>query len=1364
MSEAVTSLYKKLQPLIAKDIQQALRGGRPQGGASGGGGGFVTHELASTTGLGVYHTVTGLTTGFVLKATGATTAIFGALNHSELANIGVNDHHAQAHVLATNAGLGADHTISGATAGHVLRATSATAAAFAQLQYSDIGGSPPGGPMSGPEWEYLGNMIIDANAATDTTVTIANEGAGTVNLIVGNNITAGGTIFSAELENAGNVTIDANSASDTTITLTNAGAGTVDLVVGRHITLGGLINGVDVAALAAGSVATSLTLTAGAGLTGGGDLSANRTFTVGAGDGITVNADDVAVDSTVVRTSRTLTAGAGLTGGGTLAADRTFTVGAGTLITVNADDVALSNGSAQYQVPVTGGTPFGASWTNLASFAGDGLVFTTNNVFDIVVGNGLTVSANAIALTAPGTLSATSPNDNSGNHTHAITTSANPGTNVRILASTSAGGLTLQSLEVQGSVDITNSGNFTVGANVLFVNNAGTRVGINTAPDPQFDLDVLGNIRTQGYFVGKHAMTVKDAILVAHYDGPSPYETNPYGEPNGHMGQSATVDNVPVYRYGKFLKAIEIADATTNLLSNPSVETDLTGWTAFASGTGAGTVTRITTQFRFGLAAIRINKTAGADGDNYGAFHDFSVTSGQSYTLSAWVKAQTLTGGTQTVTISAGQALNVATTSINGESDEWQRISVTTTAASTGSGRLSVYIDNATTGAIIIDGIQAENVAYATPYTDGVRSACNIHYNDIGIDWDDFTAMLWARPAALPSVMTSRYLLDVYVDATNRYIITIDSTGDKVRATNLNGPTTLISSTSVVAQTWIHVALVVDGTTATLYINGVAEDSDTFAAVAGTPDIYVGSENDNTDRVNGLIDDLVIVRRSLPASEVLAVYQSDAPVFAETSVFQFRATPQGLVWADEFGLWMRAADGTACFAVSGTNGNSWGGIALDLGDVMIGNANGGEDYIHWNKSNGTIIFVGDGGGITSISGSNITTGTIDASVVNVTNINATNISTGSLSAARIAAGTITSSHIAANTIVAGDIAAGTITANEIAAFTIVANNIASNTITANKIAANTITAANIAAGTITGTEIAAGSIVATHIGVSTLAALIVNTGAISISGVASVGASGGIFQGSGTFASPTTGLKIWNDGGFGRIASYAGGVVGWDVTAGTVTAGFGTFSFTGQEMLMTDNTLVRLRWDLGADTIDLTGLAGATPELRTELPADGLFRVQYGANSRMILSDTLANFASVDVSASTIISNSYYESTKTNLAFSFTAAGTTLFISPLAYDKSDLTIASGVITVTKNYHRVDTEAAGATDDLVTINGGISGQILVLGTVASTRDVVLKHGTGNILLNGGIDFSLLFTRYRCVLMYDGSSWAEIGRGA
>lgn len=88
------------------------------------------------------------------------------------------------------------------------------------------------------------------------------------------------------------------------------------------------------------------TLTAAAGLTGGGNMGSNVALAVGAGAGITVNADDVALDVAHVRnvdhTAITLTAGAGLTGGGDISASRTLDVGAGTGITVNANDVALT--------------------------------------------------------------------------------------------------------------------------------------------------------------------------------------------------------------------------------------------------------------------------------------------------------------------------------------------------------------------------------------------------------------------------------------------------------------------------------------------------------------------------------------------------------------------------------------------------------------------------------------------------------------------------------------------------------------------------------------------------------------------------------------------------------------------------------------------------------------------------------------------------------------------------------------------------------------------------------------------------------------------------------------------------------------
>lgn len=80
----------------------------------------------------------------------------------------------------------------------------------------------------------------------------------------------------------------------------------------------------DLATVAA-SVATkadkTITLTAGAGLTGGGDLSANRTFDVGAGTGIAVNANDVALAAIAAGLiMANLTAGAAAPSGNSLSA------------------------------------------------------------------------------------------------------------------------------------------------------------------------------------------------------------------------------------------------------------------------------------------------------------------------------------------------------------------------------------------------------------------------------------------------------------------------------------------------------------------------------------------------------------------------------------------------------------------------------------------------------------------------------------------------------------------------------------------------------------------------------------------------------------------------------------------------------------------------------------------------------------------------------------------------------------------------------------------------------------------------------------------------------------------------------------
>lgn len=92
-----------------------------------------------------------------------------------------------------------------------------------------------------------------------------------------------------------------------------------------------------------------------------------------------------------------------------------------------------------------------------------------------------------------------------------------------------------------------------------------------------------------------------------------------------------------------------------------------------------------------------------------------------------------------------------------------------------------------------------------------------------------------------------------------------------------------------------------------------------------------------------------------------------------------------------------------------------------------------------------------------------------------------------------------------------------------------------------------------------------------------------------------------------------------------------------------------------------------------------------------------------------------------------------------------------------------LTIATGAVTITGSFHTIDTEGAAATDDLDTISGGSAeGQILIIKSSASARNVVAKDATGNLRLAG--DCTLDAANDRLMLMYNPSSgnWIELSR--
>ena len=106
--------------------------------------------------------------------------------------------------------------------------------------------------------------------------------------------------------------------------------------------------------------------------------------------------------------------------------------------------------------------------------------------------------------------------------------------------------------------------------------------------------------------------------------------------------------------------------------------------------------------------------------------------------------------------------------------------------------------------------------------------------------------------------------------------------------------------------------------------------------------------------------------------------------------------------------------------------------------------------------------------------------------------------------------------------------------------------------------------------------------------------------------------------------------------------------------------------------------------------------------------------------------------------------------------------------SKVQVDKTELTIASGAVTVTRGYHFLDTEesdASGAGDDtdiLTTVNGGVDGMVVIFSIGNNARTVTLDDAAGNLQLAG--DFVLDDIKDSIMLVYDSSLgwWRELSR--
>jgi hypothetical protein len=235
--------------------------------------------------------------------------------------------------------------------------------------------------------------------------------------------------------------------------------------------------------------------------------------------------------------------------------------------------------------------------------------------------------------------------------------------------------------------------------------------GVSWNLDEQFGVDIDDNLLVRGYIVGKHAIQLPGSLMICHYDGAEPYETNYTGNAAGHMGQVGVESGGITYRTGKFGKAIQIAEATTNILSNPSFELNENGW---AGDYGTGSTTRSGLVSLYGTYSLAMTATLA----NYAWYNNIgAVENGESITLSIWfLGAGSATLYLYDLTASTARASDTDT----GDTVTWKRLvaSWTNTTGSAKSIRFIIEVDTA--GAtIFFDGAQAERKAYATPYCDG---------------------------------------------------------------------------------------------------------------------------------------------------------------------------------------------------------------------------------------------------------------------------------------------------------------------------------------------------------------------------------------------------------------------------------------------------------------------------------------------------------------------------------------------------------------------------------------------------------------------------------------------------------------------
>jgi len=184
-------------------------------------------------------------------------------------------------------------------------------------------------------------------------------------------------------------------------------------------------------------------------------------------------------------------------------------------------------------------------------------------------------------------------------------------------------------------------------------------------------------------------------------------------------------------------------------------------------------------------------------------------------------------------------------------------------------------------GAFMAEGVLGNSIGF-----DGVDD--HVQFNaspSFDINTNEVTISLWTKMDFIPTKLPTAYG-PLFDSESDQYVLYEDKANGELRfkvTTSVGAERPGIQSGDLVANQWIYIVGVYNGSTASIYLNGVKKDSHPLTGTVKTgQEATLGKSG--TSYFKGSIDQVEVYSRALSEAEILEKYNIKSPVEIYTSI------------------------------------------------------------------------------------------------------------------------------------------------------------------------------------------------------------------------------------------------------------------------------------------------------------------------------------------------------------------------------------------------------------------------------------------------------------------------------------------------